>query len=162
MKSFNEFKEEQDIGSNTKAAKERISRERNNDSVKFDRILDRAKVQDARVKAMSTKPKKIKEEVKSYTMQPDLDRWLNRIVDKQKYKKAIRFYLDLRRTMPGKARQNALTATKVTGTDFRNFELVFHQMIRDGKLPKHLAWNKQMIKKEVKTSLLQKVKNILK
>jgi hypothetical protein len=156
MKNFKEFKEETKNGANERAAKERIKRERNNDAMKFDRIMDRAKIADAKAKAQMSKPEKVSEEVKSYTMQPDLDRLLNRVMYKKSYEKAIRFYLDLRRKAPGKARANAMTATKATGADFRNFEMIFHQMIRDGKLPKHLAWNKQLLNKK---TLVQKIKD---
>ena len=58
MKKFKEFTAEaKGDGANTRAAKERIKRERKADAQKFDRILDRAAVADAKVKAQSTKPK---------------------------------------------------------------------------------------------------------
>jgi hypothetical protein len=44
-------------GANVKAAKERIKRERNSDAKKFDRILDRASIADAKVRAELSKPK---------------------------------------------------------------------------------------------------------
>jgi hypothetical protein len=86
MKNFKEFKEETKNGANERAAKERIKRERNNDAMKFDRIMDRAKIADAKMKAQMSKPEKVSEEVKSYTMQPDLDRLLNRVMQLQTMK----------------------------------------------------------------------------
>jgi len=44
-------------GPNTIEAKNRIRRERRADSKKFDKILDRAMIDDAKLKAQSTKPK---------------------------------------------------------------------------------------------------------
>lgn len=57
MKTFKEFTEAKSDGANVTAAKERIKRERNADAKKFDRILDRASIADAKIKAQSTKPK---------------------------------------------------------------------------------------------------------
>jgi len=87
------------------------------------------------------------EDVRSYTQQPDVDRFLDRVINKSKYKKAIRFYLDLRKKNPGKAKENAIKASKITGGDFRNLEKVFHDMIKKGKLPKHLAWRKDLVER---------------
>jgi len=159
MKSFNNFTEEKNEGSHEKAAKERIKRERRSDANKFDRIMDRAKVADAKEKAMSTKPKAVAEEVREITMQPDLDRLINRVANKNAYKKAIRYYLDYRKANPGKAKQNAVRVAQMTGADYRNLELIFHQMIRDGKLPKHLAWRQDLIQQ--KPSLMQKIKKMM-
>lgn len=53
--------------SNEKAAKDRIKRERNSDAKKFDRIIDRAKVRDAKVRAQLTKPKMTSENVSPNT-----------------------------------------------------------------------------------------------
>ena len=47
---------EADEGRNTKVAKERIKRERESDRIKFDRILDRARLDDAKLKNRSTRP----------------------------------------------------------------------------------------------------------
>lgn len=52
-------KEEKGDGPNVKTAKERIKRERDTDRKKFDRILDRAIIDDARLKARKTKPKSV-------------------------------------------------------------------------------------------------------
>lgn len=50
-------KEADDDGVNVKAAKERIARERANDRKKFDRIMDRAIIDDAKAKALNTRAK---------------------------------------------------------------------------------------------------------
>lgn len=58
MKTFKEFfSEAEDDGPNEKAVKEKIKREKNADRNKWDRLLDRAMVNDARLKAQKTRPK---------------------------------------------------------------------------------------------------------
>ena len=54
MKSF---KEARGDGQHTRSAKERIKRERRSDAQKFDRILDRAAVADAKERAAVSKPR---------------------------------------------------------------------------------------------------------
>jgi hypothetical protein len=81
----------------------------------------------------------------SITMQPDLDRLIDRLVHRNAYKKAIRFYLDYRKQNPGKAKENAWKAAQITGADYKNLEKIFHDMVKKGKMPKHLAWNKRLI-----------------
>lgn len=141
---------------NEKAAKDRIKRERNSDAKKFDRILDRAKVRDAKVRAQMTKPK-VQNEVRDITMQPDIDRWIDRVINNKAYKRAIRYYLDMRKKKPGQARKNAVAAAKHTGADFRNLEKVFHDMIKKGKMPKHLAWRKDLIEEKIKKFISKNV-----
>jgi hypothetical protein len=58
MKNFKEFTTEaKEEGRAVTNAKERIKREKKTDAMKFDRILDRAKVDDAKTRARLTKPK---------------------------------------------------------------------------------------------------------
>lgn len=58
MKNFKQFTTEAEgDGASVAAAKERIKREKKTDAMKFDRILDRAKVDDAKTRARLTKPK---------------------------------------------------------------------------------------------------------
>jgi nicotinic acid mononucleotide adenylyltransferase len=73
---------------------------------------------------------------------PKLGRVLDRILNKKAYTKAIRFYLDYRKQYPGKAQQNLVKVAKMTGADYRNLEIILHDMVKKGKLPKHLAFNK--------------------
>lgn len=82
---------------------------------------------------------------KEYTMQPDLDSWINRVMHRSAYKKAVRFYLDYRKKHPGKAQENAWKVAQITGADYRNLEKIIHDMIKKGKLPKHLAWDKKLV-----------------
>lgn len=159
MKSFKDHVKEQKEGPNTTAAKERIKRERKADGQKFDRIMDTAKVRDAKLSAQQSKPKMQSESVREYTLNPDLDRLINRVANKKAYEKAVRFYLDYRRQNPGKARENALKAAQITGADYRNLEKIIHDMIRDGKLPQHLAWRKDLIQKK---TIKQKLQSIFK
>jgi len=142
---------------NEKSAKDRIKRERNTDAKKFDRILDRAKIRDAKIRAQATRPKVQSESVRTITMQPDLDRLIDRVINNKSYKRAIRYYLDMRRKKPGQARKNAVAAAQHTGADFRNLEKVFHDQIKKGKLPKHLAWRKDLIEEKISNIIKEKV-----
>jgi nicotinic acid mononucleotide adenylyltransferase len=76
------------------------------------------------------------------TVDPKLGKVLDRILNKKAYTKAIRFYLDYRKQYPGKAQQNLVKVAKMTGADYRNLEIILHDMVKKGKLPKHLAFNK--------------------
>ena len=145
-------------GRHEKEARTQIKREKKQDKVKHDRLMDRARTRDTREKNATTIP--TNESVREITFQPDLDRLINRVANKEAYRKAVRFYLDMRRKNPGKARWNAVQASKITGADYRNFEKVFHDMVRDGKLPKHLAWNEKLLKKKnVSTKIKDFFKN---
>lgn len=63
MKTFKEFfSEAEDDGPNERSVKERIKREKNADRRKWDRLLDRAMIDDARLKAQKTKPKQVRNE----------------------------------------------------------------------------------------------------
>jgi nicotinic acid mononucleotide adenylyltransferase len=76
------------------------------------------------------------------SLDPALGRYADRMINRESYKKAIRFYLDYRKENPGKAQQNLVKAAKITGADYRNLDYILHDMIKKGKLPKHLAIHK--------------------
>jgi len=72
------------------------------------------------------------------TIMPDLYRWLDRTVNKPIYKKAIRTFLDLRKKDPHNAERNLVKTAKIHGLDVRALDKVFKDMVKAGKMPKHL------------------------
>ena len=73
----------------------------------------------------------------------DLDRFIDRTLKKPIYKKAIRYYLDQRKKSSGdtdNASKIMKKTAKVVGLDYRNLNKTFHDMIKKGLLPKHLAF----------------------
>ena len=73
----------------------------------------------------------------------DLDRWIDKTLKKPVYKKAVRYYLDQRKKSSGdtdNASKIMMKTAKVTGLDYRNLNKTFHDMIKKGLLPKHLAF----------------------
>jgi hypothetical protein len=61
----------------------------------------------------------------------------------KKYKRAVRFYLDLRRKTSGdvdNAQKSMKKAARITNVDYRTLNKIFHDMIKNGDLPKHLAF----------------------
>ena len=98
---------------------------------------------------------------------PDDKLWrsLDRLSHPRKYKKAVRFYLDMRKKSSGNtdnASKSMMKAAKVTGVDYRTLSKVFHDMIKNGDLPKHLAFESTInniaedVGKAVKTTLKAK------
>lgn len=70
-------------------------------------------------------------------------RMIDRLTHPKKYKRAIRFYLDLRRKSSGSKDNASITmkkAAKVTNVDYKNLSKIFHDLIKKGDLPKHLAF----------------------
>ena len=68
---------------------------------------------------------------------------------KQKaYQKAIRYYLDWRRKNPKQGSMGIQKAAQATGVDTKELQRILHKLIDKGKLPKHLATNANMLKKE--------------
>jgi len=83
------------------------------------------------------------DEVMAITQFPKADRWIDRTLKKPIYKKAVRFYLDMRKKSSGdtdNAHKIMKKAAKVTGLDYKNLSVVFHDMIKKDLLPKHLAF----------------------
>jgi hypothetical protein len=81
------------------------------------------------------------------TLDPKLDRYLDRLINGRKYKKAIRYYLDYRREHPGDGERNLVRVAKIADLDIRNLKKTLHDMINKGLLPKHLATDKNFLKK---------------
>lgn len=68
---------------------------------------------------------------------------------KQKaYQKAIRWYLDWRKKNPKQGAVGIQRAAGATGVDGKELQRILHKLIDKGKLPKHLATNPAMLKKE--------------
>ena len=68
---------------------------------------------------------------------------------KQKaYQKAVRWYLDWRRKNPKQGAVGIQRAAGATGVDGKELQRILHKLIDKGKLPKHLATNPAMLKKE--------------
>ena len=83
------------------------------------------------------------DEVMAITQFPKADRWIDRTLKKPIYKKAVRFYLDMRKKSSGdtdNAHVIMKKAAKITNLDYKNLSKVFHDMIKKGLLPKHLAF----------------------
>jgi len=83
------------------------------------------------------------DEVMAITQFPKADRWIDRTLKKPIYKKAVRFYLDMRKKSSGETDNGHIImkkAAKITGLDYKNLSKVFHDMIKKGLLPKHLAF----------------------
>ncbi len=83
------------------------------------------------------------DEVMAITQFPKADRWIDRTLKKPIYKKAVRFYLDMRKKSSGDTDNGHIImkkAAKITNLDYKNLSKVFHDMIKKGLLPKHLAF----------------------
>jgi nicotinic acid mononucleotide adenylyltransferase len=80
------------------------------------------------------------------SVDPKLGRLVDRTVNKDAYKKAIRFYLDYRKKYPGQAQQNLVKASKITGADYKNLEYILNDMIQKGKLPAHLSLDNKKVR----------------
>ena len=83
------------------------------------------------------------DEVMAITQFPKADRWIDRTLKKPIYKKAVRFYLDMRKKSSGETDNGHIImkkAAKITNLDYKNLSKVFHDMIKKGLLPKHLAF----------------------
>jgi hypothetical protein len=72
-------------------------------------------------------------------LMPQVDAFLDRTINKKKYKFAIRTFLDLRKKNPGDARNNLIKTAKMTDTDVRTLDKMFRQMVKKGIMPKHLV-----------------------
>jgi len=72
-----------------------------------------------------------------------IDQYLDRTIKKPIYKKAVRYYLDQRKKTSGQkdnGHKVMVKTAKVVNVDYRNLSKVFHDMIKKGLLPKHLAF----------------------
>ena len=70
---------------------------------------------------------------------PDIALFLDKMVNGDKYKKAIRGYLNWRRTNPSQGLRGITKFAKMTGLRAKDLDIVLHKLIKQGKLPKHLA-----------------------
>jgi len=62
------------------------------------------------------------------------------------YKKAIRYYLDWRKKNPNKGTAGLAKISRELGVDAHELSKVLHKLIKQGKLPSHLATNPNMLK----------------
>jgi len=62
------------------------------------------------------------------------------------YKKAIRYYLDWRKKNPNKGTAGLAKISRELGVDTHELSKVLHKLIKQGKLPSHLATNPNMLK----------------
>lgn len=72
-----------------------------------------------------------------------IDRYIDRVIKKPIYKKAVRFYLDQRKKSIGdtdNGKKIMIKTANITGLDYKNLSRTFHDMIKKGLLPKHLAF----------------------
>ena len=99
---------------------------------------------------------------KSYgsTLFPAFDQWMDKkVYNKKKYEKAVRGYLNWRRKNPKAGSVGAFDYLRSMGVERPRLIINFmHDMIKQGKLPKHLHLDKgveragKAVKKAVKTS----------
>jgi lambda repressor-like predicted transcriptional regulator len=92
---------------------------------------------------MISKEEHMDEKLSDWLPDDKLWRSLDSLTHPKKYKKAVRFYLDMRKKSSGNidnASKTMKKAAKVTGVDYRTLSQVFHKMIKKGELPKHLAF----------------------
>ena len=90
-----------------------------------------------------TPGQEIDERVLNLTGFPKADRYIDRTLKKPIYKKAVRFYLDMRKKSSGdtdNAHKIMKKTAAITNLDYKNLSKVFHDMIKKGLLPKHLAF----------------------
>ncbi len=71
-------------------------------------------------------------------LMPDVDSFLDRFTHGKKYKHAVRLFLDLRKKNPKNAYQNLRRAAQIADVDLRSLDKVFRDMVKKGKMPKHL------------------------
>lgn len=69
---------------------------------------------------------------------PALDRFLDKTINRKQYERAVRMFLDLRKKNPDNARKNLVKAAQVTNTDVRTLDKLFRNLVKKGKMPKHL------------------------
>jgi hypothetical protein len=62
------------------------------------------------------------------------------------YKKAVRHYLDWRKKNPNKGTAGLAKIAREVGIDAHELSKVLHKLIKQGKLPSHLATNPNMLK----------------
>ena len=55
------------------------------------------------------------------------------------YKKALRYYLDWRKKNPGQGQQGLVKVAKLLRVDPKELNILLHNLVNKGKLPKHLA-----------------------
>jgi len=90
-----------------------------------------------------TPGQEVDEKVLNFTGFPKADRYIDRTLKKPIYKKAVRFYLDMRKKSSGdtdNAHKIMKKTAQITNLDYKNLSKVFHDMIKKGLLPKHLAF----------------------
>lgn len=62
------------------------------------------------------------------------------------YKKAIRYYLDWRKKNPNKGSAGLAKIARELGINANELSKLLHKLIKQGKLPSHLATNANMLK----------------
>lgn len=82
----------------------------------------------------------------SHSTFPNVARFFSRTLGNKKYRGAAKMYLDLLKKQKKIPKSNdekhsiGVKAAKIMGVDFRNFEKVFHQLVKKGDIPMSLAW----------------------
>ena len=85
-------------------------------------------------------------------LMPGVDSFLDKLTHGKQYKAAVRTFLDLRKKNPNRARQNLVKAAKIHDVDIRTLDKLFHKMVQQGKMPKHLINYHPTYKEEVSYS----------
>jgi len=87
-------------------------------------------------------------------LMPSLDAFLDKTLNRKKYERAVRTFLDLRKKNPDDARRNLVKAAQITDTDVRTLDRLFHNLVKKGKMPKHLlnytpTYNEEVSKEKI-------------
>lgn len=69
----------------------------------------------------------------------DIKRWFDRTVNRKKYEKGVRGFLNYRRKNPGNATAALRKVAQMTNLDIRTLDRVMRDMVKQGALPKHLV-----------------------
>ena len=69
----------------------------------------------------------------------DIKRWFDRTVNRKKYEKGVRGFLNYRRKNPGNPTAALRKIAQMTNLDIRTLDRVLRDMVKQGALPKHLV-----------------------
>lgn len=69
----------------------------------------------------------------------DIKRWFDRTVNRKKYEKGVRGFLNYRRKNPGNPTAALRKVAQMTNLDIRTLDRTLRDMVKQGALPKHLV-----------------------
>ena len=72
-------------------------------------------------------------------MMPGVYAYIDKLKNKNRYRYAVRTFLDLRKKNPNNARRNLVKASQIADVDTRTLDKMFRDMVKKGLMPKHLV-----------------------